>query len=68
MSSVHDILKELNILLESKYEYSLLEYEKKLLELKDKIDHYLLTEHYREVNEKEQELILQQYKILIKMT
>ncbi len=67
MQKTHAILKALNELLENKETYSTADYEKKLLDLIKEIDCQLLAAKYKKTNEKEQKLILEQYKALLKM-
>lgn len=67
MQKTHAILKALNELLENKETYSTADYEKKLLDLIKEIDQQLLSAKYKKATEKEQKLILEQYKGLLKM-
>ena len=67
MQKTYTILRSLNELLENKEQYSPADYEKKLLELKNEIDRHLLLEKNIPTTKKEQELLLEQYKALLKV-
>ena len=66
MQKTYAILKALNELLENKETYDKEDYKRKLLELKNEIDEHLLLEKPEQITKKEQELLLQQYKALLK--
>lgn len=67
MQKTHAILKALNELLENKEAYGEEDYKRKLLKLKGEIDQHILLEKNKQTTKKEQELLLQQYRALVKM-
>lgn len=68
MQKTYAILRTLNELLENKEMYSAEDYKKSLLELLKEIEHQLLAVKYNEVSKEEQQLILEQYQALLKMS